>query len=63
MKRILILQAEQRHRWQFRYKIDEVLDGDRRTVVDWQWGPFTREETIDQAKSRFGGFDSIEEAA
>jgi hypothetical protein len=54
------LQLQQRPNGQFRYRIVLVDDDGSVSVrVDWEFGPFNREEAIAQAKERFS-FDSIQ---
>ncbi len=56
------LQIEKTPSGQFRYRIVRHFEDLAKTcivVVDWEFGPFNREETIEQAKERFS-FDEIQ---
>jgi len=56
------LQIEQTPSGQFRYRIVREFENTPNTrlvVIDWEFGPFDREETIEQAKERFS-FDEIQ---
>jgi hypothetical protein len=56
------LQIEKTPSGQFRYRIVRHFEDLAKTcvvVVDWEFGPFNREEAIAQAKERFS-FDEIQ---
>lgn len=56
------LQIEKTPSGQFRYRIVAPFEDLAKTwvvVVDWEFGPYSKEETIEQAKERFS-FQSIE---
>lgn len=44
---------------QYQYQIENNLNGTISVLVPWQYGPFDREATIEQARARFGAFDSL----
>lgn len=52
------LQIERMASGQFRYRIVTPFEDLAKTLivnVDWEFGPFSKEETIEQAKGRFLG--------
>lgn len=52
------LQIERTPSGQFRYRIVTPFEDLAKTLivnVDWQFGPYSKEETIEQAKDRFLG--------
>jgi hypothetical protein len=52
------LQIEKTPSGQFRYRIIIPFEDLAKTcvvVVDWEFGPYSKEETIEQAKDRFLG--------
>jgi hypothetical protein len=49
MKQIILKQEESTGQWQYQ------ITKDGKVLVDWQYGPYDRVETIKQAKSRYGG--------
>ena len=52
------LQIEKTPSGQFRYRIVTPFEDLAKTClvnVDWEFGPFSKEETIEQAKDRFFG--------
>lgn len=51
------LELQQQANGQWRYRVTQTLDGNTRTLVDWQWGPYDEKETIKQAEERFGKCD------
>ena len=56
---MITLELDQQADGQWRYRILQTLDGNQSVKVDWQWGPFSEVEAIQQAKNRFGRFDKI----
>jgi hypothetical protein len=47
---------------QWRYRIlafSQLLNEEQSVKVDWQWGSFNKQETIQQARDRFGSFEKI----
>ena len=56
---MITLELDQQADGQWRYRILQTLDGNQSVKVDWQWGPFSEVEAIQQAKDRFGRFDKI----
>lgn len=40
---------------QFRYRILSAIDDTVRVSVDWEFGTYSKESTIEQAKDRFLG--------
>ena len=56
---MITLELDQQANGQWRYRILQTLDGNQSVKVDWQWGPFSEVEAIQQAKNRFGRFDKI----
>jgi len=44
---------------QYQYQIVNNLNGTISVLVPWQYGPFDRDATIEQARARFGAFDSL----
>ena len=53
------LELDQTSSGQWRYRILQLLNEEQSVKVDWQWGPFSEVEAIQQAKNRFGRFDKI----
>ena len=53
------LELDQQPNGQWRYRIHETFEGRRSIKVDWEFGCFSEQETIQQAKDRFGSFDKI----
>ena len=56
---MITLELDQQADGQWRYRILQTLGGNQSVKVDWQWGPFSEVEAIQQAKNRFGRFDKI----
>lgn len=56
---MITLELDQQANGQWRYRILQTLDGNQSVKVDWEWGPFSEVEAIQQAKDRFGRFDKI----
>ena len=56
---MITLELDQQADGQWRYRILQTLDRNQSVKVDWQWGPFSEVEAIQQAKDRFGRFDKI----
>ena len=56
---MITLELDQQADGQWRCRILQTLDGNQSVKVDWQWGPFSEVEAIQQAKDRFGRFDKI----
>ena len=56
---MITLELDQQADGQWRYRILQTLDRNQSVKVDWQWGPFSEVEAIQQAKNRFGRFDKI----
>jgi len=54
------LELDQTSSGQWRYRILQLLNEEQSVKVDWQWGSFSEQETIQQAKGRF---DSVEKIA
>jgi hypothetical protein len=52
------LELDQQASGQWRYRILETFEGRRWVKVDWQWGSFSEQETIQQAEGRFGSFET-----
>ena len=52
-----ILELDQTASGQWRYRILDVFDGETRIRVDWEWGTRSEQETENQARNRFGGYD------
>lgn len=53
------LELDQQPNGQWRYRILETFEGRKLVKVDWEFGLFSEQETIQQAKDRFGSFDKI----
>jgi len=53
------LELDQTSSGQWRYRILQLLNEEQSVKVDWQWGSFSEQETIQQAKGRFGSFEKI----
>lgn len=53
------LELDQQHNGQWRYRVLETFDNETKTIVDWQWGPDSEEETLKQATERFGPFSKV----
>jgi len=53
------LELDQHRNGQWKYRIIETIGNERRTLVDWEWGTFQENETINQARDRFGSFDKV----
>jgi len=53
------LELDQTPSGQWRYRILQLLNEEQSVKVDWQWGSFSEQETIQQAKGRFGSFEKI----
>jgi hypothetical protein len=53
------LELDQQASGQWRYRILQLLNEEQSVKVDWQWGSFSEQETIQQAKGRFGSFEKI----
>ena len=51
------LELDQTSSGQWRYRILQLLNEEQSVKVDWQWGSFSEQETIQQAKGRFGSFE------
>jgi hypothetical protein len=51
------LELDQQASGQWRYRILQLLNKEQSVKVDWQWGSFSEQETIQQAKGRFGSFE------
>lgn len=49
------LELQKTHSGQFRYRILSLVDDSFRVSVDWEFGTFSQESTIEQAKERFLG--------
>ena len=56
---MITLELDQQANGQWRYRILQTLGGNQSVKVDWEWGPFSEVEAIQQAKDRFGRFDKI----
>jgi hypothetical protein len=56
---MITLELDQQANGQWRYRILQCFHKEQFVKVDWQWGPFSEMETIQQAKERFGRFDKI----
>jgi hypothetical protein len=56
---MITLELDQQANGQWRYRILQCFHKEQFVKVDWQWGPFSEMETIQQAKDRFGRFDKI----
>lgn len=56
---MITLELDQQANGQWRYRILQTLDGSQSVKVDWEWGPFSEEEAIQQAKDRFGRCNKI----
>jgi len=52
------LELDQTSSGQWRYRILQLLNEEQSVKVDWQWGS-SEQETIQQAKGRFGSFEKI----
>ena len=53
------LELDQTPSGQWRYRILQLLNEEQSVKVDWQWGSFSEQETIQQAEGRFGSFEKI----
>jgi hypothetical protein len=53
------LELDQTSSGQWRYRILQLLNEEQSVKVDWQWGSFSEQETIQQAEGRFGSFEKI----
>jgi len=53
------LELDQTSSGQWRYRILQLLNEEQSVKVDWQWGSLSEQETIQQAKGRFGSFEKI----
>jgi hypothetical protein len=51
------LELDQQASGQWRYRILQLLNEEQSVKVDWQWGSFSEQETIQQAEGRFGSFE------
>jgi hypothetical protein len=51
------LELDQQASGQWRYRILQLLNKEQSVKVDWQWGSFSEQETIQQAEGRFGSFE------
>ena len=51
------LELDQTSSGQWRYRILQLLNEEQSVKVDWQWGSFSEQETIQQAEGRFGSFE------
>ena len=51
------LELDQTSSGQWRYRILQLLNKEQSVKVDWQWGSFSEQETIQPAEGRFGSFE------
>lgn len=56
---MITLELDQQANGQWRYRILETFEGRKSIKVDWEFGCFNEQETIQQAKDRFGRFDKV----